>query len=166
MWWQWHCQWHYCISWVKIIKIQCNKTFVVVWCHLHQCWDYIMLKASSVVSLHSLCHNNQNEMQHFGHVMTLASTSNNTDGIINGTITFLRERWPKWGATWLFGQVMLSALVSHDASGIINGNICIPQIKMIDTGYNITFFGHVTPPTLTVASHNANGTTALFRSRQ
>ena len=54
----------------------------------------------------------------FDHVMLLAQAlaSSDADGVINGIIIFLRSRWSKWGATWLFGfgHVMPLDSASHN----------------------------------------------------
>ena len=54
----------------------------------------------------------------FGHLIPLAPVSAPcaAHDIMNGTITFLRPRQSKLGATWL-------ALVLHNANGVINGTV-------------------------------------------
>ena len=61
----------------------------------------MMLASPSVGSLHSFEQVKQNKVQHdcFHYGTPLALASHDTDGIVNGTITFPRSRSLKLGAT-------------------------------------------------------------------
>ena len=69
--------------------------------HRHWCQHWLTLMTSSMLPLHSLCQHNWNGVHHVMSV-ALVLASYDTDGVINGTITFPRLRWPKLGATWCF----------------------------------------------------------------
>ena len=118
---------HHCIGLIKLIEIRCNMTFLVIWFHWLQHQDHVMPMALSMVLLHSFCKGNPTEVQHnyFFHMMQLAPVLAlwDADGIISGTIAFLRLMWSKWGATWLFGYCnsVVPVSVSHDTNGFING---------------------------------------------
>ena len=127
--------------------MRCNITFLsceatdnkkgMRWCHwhwcqvmpLHWCQHHVMWRAPSLEPLHSLGQDYINKVKHdsFDHMMplSLALGSHATNCIINGTVAFLRLRWMKWAAKWLFGHVMLLELasVSHAANGFINGTL-------------------------------------------
>ena len=61
----------------------------LVW-HKH----HVMQTALLMPTLHSLCQDDQKEVQHyfFGHVTSLAPASHNANGTVNSTITFLMSR--------------------------------------------------------------------------
>ena len=121
MWHHWHWCGHHMIqmplsvgslhSLGQEIEMGCNIT-IIMWDHW--CWHHVMLTLSSITPLHSLGQDDQNEVQHdsldevqhdsLDHITPLApvSLACDADGIISSTIAFLRSRWLKWDATWLF----------------------------------------------------------------
>ena len=115
----------------------------------HDFFSYVMITASWMASLCSLCEGNQNKVWHdsFGHVMPLAPVwaSHDLDGIVNGSILFVRSRWLKQCATW--------SLASHDTDHIINATIAFVSFKMTKMRCNMIFFSHLT---LTSASCDVN----------
>ena len=88
---------------------------LVMWCHWHQHQYHMMLMVSPMAPVYSLGEDNWNEVQHdfIRHVMPLGPVSHDGDSIINGNIAFLRSKWLKWGATWLFGHVTSLTPVLH-----------------------------------------------------
>ena len=125
----WHHQWHHCISIIKIIKMECNITLLVMWCIWWWHWHHVILMALSIAQLHLLAQDDQNKVQHdyFGDDMSSAPvlTSYHANGIVNGTTVFIRSRQSKWGATWCLGHVMplVLGLTSYDSTCIINSTI-------------------------------------------
>ena len=75
----------------------------------------------------------------FGYVMPLAPVLHDAHGIISGTITFLRSRLSKCGATWLFGYVT-SLVPAHDSNGVNPWHHCLFYIKTIKVRCNTIFW--------------------------
>ena len=79
-------------------------------------FSHVMQNASSMTPFCSLCEDSWNKVWHdsFGHIMLLAPVHvlHDPNGILNSPILFVRSRWLKQDAKWLFG--------SCDASGGIN----------------------------------------------
>ena len=80
----------------------------------------------------------------FYQLMSLAaSASHYTISFINGTITFLRLRWLKWGPTWLFGHVMSCHWCQCQCTWNWwhhKRHHCIPKVKAMKMRYNMTFW--------------------------
>ena len=93
-----HWQWHQCHI------MMCNITFLIMW--FHWCWHqcHVMPMVSSMAPLHSLHQGNLNEVQHQFLAIDTIGTSGRVKwySVVNGTTTFLRTKWLKWGATWCF----------------------------------------------------------------
>ena len=81
--WCWHQQCNHWIPEVKTKEMRCNMVFLVMWCH----WHHVRMMVSSIVPLNSLGQDDENKVQHefFDHVMSLASASYNSKGIISDT---------------------------------------------------------------------------------
>ena len=71
----------------------------------------------SVAWLHSLYHSDKRRCN-----MTFCSHNTIANGIVNGTIAFVRSTQLKWSATWLFGYVKPLTLPSapHHADSFVN----------------------------------------------
>ena len=69
-WCQQCCQRHHCIPWFKTTELRYNMIFLVMWHNWCWNWYYMMLKTSSMASLHSFDQDDWNEEQYdyFGHV--------------------------------------------------------------------------------------------------
>ena len=81
-----------------------------MWYHWHY---HMMPRASTMASLHFFGWDNWNEVWHnyFGHAMPLHQCWHHmmskallcdANSIIDGITAFLKSKWPKWGATWIF----------------------------------------------------------------
>ena len=131
-----HHQWQHCISYVKIMNMRCIMTFRS--CDITGTSIGMMSLLLSMIPLYSLGQADQNEVQNdfSAHVMPLASVLHYNNSTVNGTIAFLRSRWSKWDATWLFGPMMplALALVSYDANSIINGTITFLRLRQLKWG--------------------------------
>ena len=94
----------------------------------------------------------------FHHVMLMVPVwaSHGTDGIVNGTILFVRSRWLTQGETWLLCHVM-PVLPSNDADGIMNSTIAFLTSRCSKWSATLA---------LIFTSHDVNGTIAFLRSRQ
>ena len=106
----------------------------VMWCNWH--WHHMMLMGPSMApsgyingitngTIAVLAQDDWNDVQHglFGHAMPLAMALAPCDAVsvINGIIAFLRSRWSKKVATWLFGYVISLPSPSHNTDSIISG---------------------------------------------
>ena len=114
--------------------------------------------AATMALLHSLGRDDWTEVQHdcSGHVTPLpwVSVSCDADDMMNGTITFFRSRYSKWGATWHFGHVMplALALVSHYANVVINATITFLRSRQSNWDASWHFWP---PDALAPALHDA-----------
>ena len=125
------CHWHHMtpMEWISLLhslgKDNWNEMqhhFLVMWHHWN--WHHLITMALLMTSLHSFSQDDQNEVHYFfGHVtpLVLASAPDNSNGIVNDTIAFLRSRCLKWGATWCFWSSDATDKASHDINGIVNG---------------------------------------------
>ena len=104
----------------------------------------------SMAPLHSLCHNDQNEVKHdfVSHVMPLVPGLLSCDAkcISNGIILFTRWRQLKQGVIGSFGHVMLLLPVwaSHETDGIVDGIILFARSRWLKQG-TTWLSGHVMP---------------------
>ena len=98
-----------------------------------------MLMALSIAPLHSLCLDDQSEVQKdfSGHVMPLVPLSVSLDA--KGIIAFLRSIWQKWCATWISCYVMplTLVLVSHNAVSMLN--VAITFFRSRQTKLDVTW---------------------------
>ena len=80
--------------------------------------------------------------------------SQDTDGIIIGTIPFLMSKWLRCGAAWLFGHVLhlVLAYAACDADGIVNITIALFRSMWLKWGAT-WHFAYVMPLALMLASH-------------
>ena len=90
----WHHQWQNCLPHVKTIEMRFNSS--AMWHHWHWYWHCMIPTVLSIVPLHSLGHDDWNEVQHdilvmwhhwhqcLSHMMLLASASHKTNCIIYG----------------------------------------------------------------------------------
>ena len=112
LWCQLCCKWHQCIHHITMINMRWYITFWIMWCHWYHYCSHVMLTASSMAPFCSLGEGNWNKVwsDPIGHAMLFVPVlaSHDTDGIVNGTISFVSLRWLKQDANWLFGSCDVS----------------------------------------------------------
>ena len=76
---------------------------LVMWCCWQHCQSHITLIALPMAPFCLLAWDNWDGVQHdfFGYGMPVLA-SQDTNGIINSTMVFVRSKWLKWHARWLF----------------------------------------------------------------
>ena len=148
---------------------------------LEQEYIHIIHTVLSIAPLHSSVEDAWNEMQHnffllwhhwhwFWHHMALVLPSCDSSSVIDGNIAFLRSRWLKWDAMWYFGTCNTNETGASIST--IGQQQChqwhhhIPKVNQSDWGTTWHLLGHVTLLVPALASHEANCTTAFFRSGQ
>ena len=124
-WYKWGAAW---LSWLYDTT---GMDISIMWCTQH----------CQMAPLHSLVQIDQNKVQHdfLDHVPPLGpvSASYEADGPVNNTITFLMAKWSRWGVKWLFWSC--NAIDASISVIWCQWNHCIPKVKMIEMGCNMTF---------------------------
>ena len=159
-------------SWGQNKRMRCNMSFLVMWCHWHWYQCHMMWMVLSIAPLHSLGQDDWNEVEPdtLSHVMSLAlaSVSHNANGVINGTIAFLRSKQSKWGNMTSWSCETFSTTITccpwhlqwHHSLGQDYWN----GMQHDD------FFSHVTALVAALSSHETNSvvnaTISFLRSRQ
>ena len=165
MWcWQ-YCQWHHCLSLIKIIKMRWHMIFwscativanvSIIW---HQFQFYMTLMALSMALLHFLGQDDQYKVQHdilviqhlghwFQHHMGLLLVS--LIALLHSLGHYdwnevQHDTFVMW-FHWHWCQCHVTPVSAwHDASSILSGTHYIPYVKTIEIGCNMTFLSYDT----------------------